>query len=222
MKNLLGVSVLAASLFLGACGSDDPAAEPDPGSTTAPTTPASTGPSSGPSTGSSTDPAPSDGASPTGDGDLDCLIAGSPWRVSTTDLASQFAGVMRGINVTSTRIAGNQTLTVGADLRATFADNTTTTVKVAMGNGLTMVMVQKHRGQSSGRLRASTGKLVGYGWTGRIRGNTKVTINGRAAEAPFSMPAGSIGDHPMTYDCSGATMNLSVEGSPFQYLFKSS
>lgn len=169
--------------------------------------------------GGSPDPSSTGSPTPSTSADVDCLVSGSPWQVSTADLESQLPRIMRGINVTDVHIDGRQTLTVDAGLHATFTDDSTTTITVAMSQGLTMVMVQRHRGSASGAWQAHDGKLVGDGpWTGGIHGTTKVTINGRAGAAPFQAPTGGIGDHPMTFSCADGTVNLTVEGSPFSYL----
>lgn len=156
----------------------------------------------------------------TGSGDLACLIAGSPWKVSIPDLESQFPAVMRGINVTDVHMTGEQTFTVTPDLRASFSDTTTNRITVAMSHAMTMVMVQTHHGRASGQLRVSGNTITAQRWSGGISGSTKVTINGRAGAAPFNLPSGGIGDHPMTFTCADGSLMLSVEGSPFQYLFQ--
>jgi hypothetical protein len=203
------LSLVLVPAFAGCGGSsadDEPAA-------------AETSTSSSPEPSSTSTATPSSTPSASGDRDVDCLVSGSPWQVSLNDLESQFPAVLRGINVTSVRIAGGQTLTVDAGLHATFTDNSTTTIRVDMSQGLTMVMVQKHRGSASGTWQAHEGKLVSTApWTGGIRGSTKVTINGRSSQAPFQAPSVDIGGHPMTYSCADGSLNLTVEGSPFSYL----
>ena len=196
-------------LGTAACGGgDDPE---QAGATT------STSTSASPSGSAST--SPSESASASASGDVDCLVSGSPWQVSIPDLESQFPAIMAGINVTDVQIRGQQTLTVDGDLHATFTDNSTTTIKVNMSQGLTMVMLQRHHGSASGTWEAHEGKLVSAGpWTGGIEGSTTVTINGRASEAPFQAPTGGLADHPITYSCADGTLNLTVEGSPFSYL----
>ena len=177
--------------------------------------------------GASTSASPSDGSSVTEEpsasssasADVGCLVSGSPWQVSNADLESQFPRLMRGINVTSVHIDGHQTLTVDADLHATFTDNTTTTISVDMSHGLSMVMLQKHHGSASGTWTAHEGKLVSTApWTGAIRGTTTVTINGRAGQAPFQAPTGGLANHPITFSCADGSLDLTVEGSPFSYL----
>ena len=203
-------SVLLVTAFLGtaACGGGG-----DPGQAGAS---ASTGTSASPSTGAGPTTSPS---SASASADVDCLVAGSPWQVSNADLESQLPQLMRGINVTSVHIDGHQTLTVDAGLHATFTDNTTTTIKVDMSHGLSMVMLQKHRGSASGTWTAHEGKLVSTAtWTGAIRGTTTVTINGRAGQAPFQAPTGGLANHPITFSCADGSLNLTVEGSPFSYL----
>jgi hypothetical protein len=208
---------LVAAVLLGtaACGGGGPERA---GASTS--TGGSAGPSAGPSSGSSpAASATSSPATPGSSGDVDCLVSGSPWQVSNADLESQFPQLMRGINVTSVHIDGHQTLTVDAGLHATFTDNTTTTIKVDMSNGLAMVLVQRHHGSSSGTWTAGEGKLVSTAeWTGAIRGTTTVTINGRAGQAPFQAPSGGLANHPITFSCADGTLDLTVEGSPFSYL----
>ncbi len=174
--------------------------------------------SGSPSATSSASASSSPGAS-AASGDVGCLVSGSPWQVSNADLESQLPRLMRGIDVTSVHIDGHQTLTVDSDLHATFTDNTRTTIKVDMSQGLTMVMLQRHHGSASGRWTAGEGKLVSTAaWTGAIRGTTTVTINGRAGQAPFQAPTGDLANHPITFSCADGTLNLTVDGSPFSYL----
>lgn len=205
-------SALLVTLFLGtaACGGGgDPEQAGASTSSNSSDRPSAT---DEPSTSPSTSPDASSA-------DVDCLVSGSPWQVSNADLESQFPRLMRGINVTDVQIAGHQTLTVDSGLHATFTDDTRTTIKVDMSNGLSMVMLQKHQGSASGTWTAHEGKLVSTAaWTGGIHGTTTVTINGRAGQAPFQAPTGGLADHAITFSCADGTLNLTVEGSPFSYL----
>jgi hypothetical protein len=204
-------SALLVTMFLGtaACGGGG-----DPEQADAST---STGTSTGPS--ATGEPSSSPSASPGASADVDCLVSGSPWQVSNADLESQFPQLMRGINVTSVHIDGHQTLTVDSGLHAMFTDNTTTTIRVDMSHGLSMVMLQRHHGSASGTWTAHEGKLVSTSaWTGGIQGTTTVTINGRAGQAPFQAPTGGLADHAITFTCADGSLDLTVEGSPFSYL----
>ena len=157
----------------------------------------------------------------TGPPDLRCLIAGSPWKVSKGDLESQFKGVMRGVDITGVHITGDQTLTVSGDLRATFVDKTTTKITANMGQGLTMVMTQKHDGSSAGRWKAEGNKLTPDGaWEGGINTSTRVAINGRSGGSPANVPNKALGGVPLSYTCVDGVLNISAQGSPFVYLFR--
>ncbi len=205
-------AVVLIGALLGAAGCGGGGDPEQAGATT--TTNASGTPTASPPTG-----VPTDEPTLSGSPDLACLVGGSPWTVNLTDLESQFPALMRGINVTGVHITGSQTLTVDGSLHATFTDTTVTTMTVDMSSGLTMQMVQRHRGSASGTWRDVGNKLVADGpWAGGIHGTTRFTINGRAAQAPFQAPTGEIGDHPMTYTCADRTLMLTVEGSPFAYL----
>lgn len=129
---------------------------------------------------------------------------------------------MRGIDVTSVHIDGDQTLAVTPDLQATFTDNTTTTITVNLSHGLTMVMKQQqHDGSAAGRWTANGNALTPSGaWTGRITGTNHVEINGRAGNAPFQAPENLLGAVAMTYTCADGVLELTVEGSPFVYMFR--
>ncbi|GIF22358.1 hypothetical protein Ate02nite_50880 [Paractinoplanes tereljensis] len=195
-------------LFLSACRTDD--------TPSAPETPAA-------GAAAATTEAATTEAATTGpaEADLRCLVAGSPWHVSKPDLESQFRGIMRGIDVTDVHIAGDQILTVGSDLGVRISDRTTTTVTVDMSGGLTMVMTQKHTGDTAGRWEADGNALRPVGaWTGGIDVDTKVAINGRTANSPVSMPGTTLGNIPMTFTCADGSLNLTVTGSPFVYLFR--
>ncbi|HTL42524.1 MAG TPA: hypothetical protein VL294_13730 [Pseudolysinimonas sp.] len=151
----------------------------------------------------------------------DCLVNGSPWILSTTDLASQFPGVLRGIDVTGVEITGDQTLSVTADLDATILDNTVTTITVDMGDGLTMEVQQTHHSTAMGPWRIDGDTLVPDGhWDRTVLGGTTFTIEGRSVNSRFDVPDSDFGDVPLTFDCQERALNITAEGSPFVYLFE--
>lgn len=192
-------AVIVASSALAGCAGGDPAAEP-PGDPTAESTPASTEAALSPA--------------------VQCLVDGSPWSLSTTDLQSQIPGVLRGLDVVDARVDGSQTIEVGPDLLATIVDDRLTTITVDLGGGLTMVATQTHAGTTSGRWRVEGDKLVPEGaWQGGIEGSTVISVNGETADAPFSIPDSVLGAVPMTFSCDGA-LDLVAEGSPYVYLFQ--
>lgn len=215
-------SALLCALTLAGCNSDSTEGEDAPATavaTSAPTSaPTSTEPATDPATPEITAP-----SSPVeGDGDTGCLVAGSPWEVSTPDLESQFAGVMKGVNITDISISGAQTLTVTPDLVATFTPNSTVKITADLGGGLTMVLLQKQSGSSTGQWQqAAAGKLTSVSpWEGNIKVSNKVTINGQSSgTSPVDLPAGGLADVPITYSCEDSTLNMTVQGSPFVYLF---
>jgi hypothetical protein len=162
---------------------------------------------------------PSPAPARTGSADEQCLIAGSPWQVSKPDLESQMRQAMHGINVTGVHIDGEQTLTVTPDLHVTIADHTTTTIKALMSNHLTLVLTQKHTGQTAGRWKISGNHLTPQGtWAGSIHVDTKATINGRSGTMPMDVP--SLGSIPLTFTCADGSLNLSSTKSPFVWLFR--
>jgi hypothetical protein len=194
-------------LTAGGCRNDDPA-------TTTGARPAGTG--TGPAATGDT-PAPT----LTGDAELACLTGGSPWHISKPDLETQTRGLMRGINVTDVHIVGDQTLTVTDGPSATFTDTTTTRITAAMGNGLTMVVTQKHSGSSAGGWTVDGNTLTPDGaWAGQIKVDTKVAINGRTANSPVTMPTDTLGNVVMHYTCADGSLNLTAQGSPIVYLFR--
>lgn len=206
-------AVLVLAAILTACN-DDPADEADP-------RPSPAASSTGPSTEASPDVTEVVEPSPSGNADVDCLVAGSPWQVSTTDLESQFASVLAGIDVIDVAISGGQTLTVTPALVATFTPNRVTRVRVDLGDGLTMVMVQRQTGSATGRWEAGEGKLTSSEpWTGNLHAETTVTINGRSGGAPLDLPVGGLSDVPVTFSCESGTLMMTAEGSPFSYLFR--
>lgn len=212
MKRILGVSVLAVMLSVAAaCGGDD---SPEAGASPDGTESASAPPSS---SGGATD-APTLG----GDGGTGCLVDGSPWTIDVADLEQQFAQVMSRLNITSVHIDGAQKLVVEPDLQATFSDNSTTTIKAAMSAGMNLQLVQKHSGSATGKLTPNGNRLKPDRWTGGIRGTNKVTINGRASQAPFDLPDSEFGDRVMTYSCTAGQLKIQIQGSPFHYVFTSS
>ena len=157
----------------------------------------------------------------TGSADVQCLVAGSPWEVSKPDLETQLTGLMRTVNVKDVHIVGDQILTATPDLKASIADTTTTTITVDMDAGMTMVMTQKHAGSSAGQWRADDGKLTPTGaWTGEIKTTTKVAINGRTANSPATFPTQALGKVAYDRQRRRGVLNLTVEGSPFVYLFR--
>jgi hypothetical protein len=211
MKRVLGVSIAALSVVLVAgCGGG--------GSTPAASSGGSTTPAGGSTTSTGT---ASDAPSLDGGGGTGCLVAGSPWTVDVADLERQFPQVMSQLHVTSVKIDGAQKFIVGPDLKASFTDASTTTIKVKMSQGLTLQLVQKHHGTATGQLTGSGNKLDPEHWTGGISGTNTVTINGRASQAPFSLPDTHFGKATMTYSCSGSQLKLQVKGSPFHYVFTS-
>jgi hypothetical protein len=211
VKRTLGISIAVLSLALvAACGSgSSPSAGGGSSSSAGPTT------SAAPTTGLT------DAPTLNGDGGTGCLVAGSPWTVDVADLERQFPQVMSRLHVTSVHIVGAQKLLVDPDLKATFTDDSTTTIKVAMSNAMTLQLVQKHSGSATGKLTPDGNKLQPEHWTGGIHGTNKVTINGRTSQAPFSLPDTTFGDNTMTYSCSGSELKLQVKGSPFHYVFTS-
>lgn len=155
----------------------------------------------------------------TGSADEQCLIAGSPWEVSKPDLESQMRQVMHNINVTGVHIDGEQTLTVTPDLHVTILDHTTTTIKASMSNNLTLVVTQKHTGQTAGQWKITGNDLTPQGtWDGAIHVDTKATINGRSGNLPVDVP--SLGSIPLTFTCADGSLNLSTPKSPFVWLFR--
>jgi hypothetical protein len=155
----------------------------------------------------------------TGSADEQCLIAGSPWHVSKPDLESQMRQVMRTIHVTGVHIDGDQTLTVTPDLHVTIQDHTTTTVDASMSHNLTLVLTQKHTGQTAGRWKITGNRLDPQGtWDGAIHVDTKATINGRSGNVPVDVP--SLGSVPLTFTCADGSLNLSTTKSPFVWLFR--
>jgi len=155
----------------------------------------------------------------TGSADERCLIAGSPWQVSKPDLESQMRQVMHSINVTGVHIDGEQTLTVTPDLHVTSQDHTTTTIKASMSHNLTLVLTQKHTGQTAGRWKITGNHLDPQGtWDGAIHVDTKATINGRSGNMPMDVP--SLGSIPLTFTCADGSLHLSTTKSPFVWLFR--
>ena len=155
----------------------------------------------------------------TGSADEQCLIAGSPWQVSKPDLESQMRQVLHNINVTGVHIDGEQTLTVTPDLHVTILDHTTTTIKASMSNNLTLVLTQKHTGQTAGQWKITGNDLAPQGtWNGAIHVDTKATINGRSGNIPVDVP--SLGSIPLTFTCADGSLNLSTTKSPFVWLFR--
>lgn len=209
MKNGLGVSVVAVTLALVAgCGGGG-----SPGSGTSPA--ATGGESASPSIGVTDAPARNV------DGGTGCLVDGSPWTIDTADLERQYPGVMGRVNVTGVHIDGAQKLVVAPDLQARFSDNSTTTIKVAMAQSMTLQLIQKHAGSATGKLTPNGNRLTPERWTGGIHGTNTVTINGRSSQAPFDLPETDFGDRVMTYSCSAGELRIQVQGSPFHYLFTS-
>ncbi|MET8153598.1 hypothetical protein ACIBSW_35845 [Actinoplanes sp. NPDC049668] len=207
MKRAIMVMAGLAMVVLGGCRNDEPAA------------------AGGPEAAGAAEAAGGTEAAPspelTGSAELRCLIEGSPWHVSKPDLETQLQGVLRGIDVTGVRMTGDQTLTVTPALKATFTDGITTTVTADLGGGLTMRVTQKHTGTASGGWQVDGNALTPQGaWTGGIKIDGKVTINGRSANAPIAVPEDSLGDVPMTYTCVDGVLNLRAQGSPFVYLFR--
>ncbi|GGN36378.1 hypothetical protein FHR83_006361 [Actinoplanes campanulatus] len=207
MKRSILVMAGLAMVVLGGCSNDEPAAAGGPEAAVA--TEAAGG----------TEAAPSPEL--TGSAELRCLIEGSPWHVSKTDLETQLQGVMQGIDVTGVHMTGDQTLTVTPALKATFTDGITTTLTADLGGGITMRVTQKHTGTASGGWQVDGNTLTPHGaWTGGIKIDNKVTINGRSANAPIPVPENPLGDVPMTYTCVDGVLNLQAQGSPFIYLFR--
>ncbi|GIE43896.1 hypothetical protein [Actinoplanes lobatus] len=207
MKRAIMVMAGLATVVLGGCRNDEPAA------------------AGGPEAAGAAEAAGGTEAAPspelTGSAELRCLIEGSPWHVSKTDLETQLQGVMRGIDVTGVHMTGDQTLTVTPALKATFTNGITTTITADLSGGMTMRVTQKHTGTASGGWQVDGNTLTPQGaWTGGIKIDNKVTINGRSANAPIPVPENSLGDVPMTYTCVDGVLNLQAQGSPFVYLFR--
>ncbi|MFF5291072.1 hypothetical protein [Paractinoplanes globisporus] len=201
------IAILAGVSLLGLAGCRDN----DDNTTGAATT--ATGPAATTAAGATPSPAL------TGSADEQCLIAGSPWEVSKPDLESQMRQVMHGINVTGVHIVGEQTLTVTPDLHATILDHTTTTISASMSNNLTLVITQKHTGQTAGQWKINGNDLNPQGdWNGAIHVDTKATINGRSGNMPVDVP--SLGSIPLTFTCADGSLNLSTPKSPFVWLFR--
>lgn len=217
MRNAPVAVVLAlVAVFASGCGGGS---EPSPSATDA-ATPAST---TGATATASTAPGRTATPTPVGSADLACLVAGSPWHVSTRDLEGQIRGLMSRIDVQSVHIDGGQTITVDADLHATFTDDSTTTVVASLSDGMAMKLIQHHDGHVGGTLRDAGNKLVAGGpWDGAFHGSNKIYINGRASDTvPFQAPQGfDPSRYPMTYTCADGSLDLSVRGSPIVYLFR--
>ncbi len=215
MTKWLVCSVAAALLVAGSAGCGG-------NSGSAGSTPVAEGSPAAESPGEAASATPAGEASPAEGGDANraCLVGGSPWRVSTNDLASQMPRLMPTVNVTDVRITGGQTLTVDGDLNATFASDMVTKMTIAMDAGMTMVMTQTQKGTSTGHWVADGADLTSPDpWTGRLRVQTKVAINGRSTTSPVEAPGVSLAGVDMTYDCADGTLNMQIEGSPFSYLF---
>lgn len=209
VRRLSGACVaVVLATALTACNDDDPAEEADPTPSASASTPAVT---------EVADPTPTTGT----DTDADCLVAGSPWEVSTTDLESQFPALLSGIDVIDVTISGGQTLTVTPDLVATFTPNRVTRVRVDLGNGLTMAMVQRQTGSATGQWQLGDGKLTSAEpWSGNLQASTTVSINGQSGgTAPVDLPVGGLADVPVTFSCESGTLMMTADGSPFNFLF---
>ncbi len=205
------VSACAAALVLTACGGSGsgagvPVADRSPAGDTTPS-------------GTPATPA-GDASAEGGDADRACLVSGSPWRVSTNDLESQFPQVMRTVNVRDVRITGGQTLAVDGDLNTTFTTDMVVRITIAGEAGLVMVMTQSHNGTKRGHWVANGANLTSpEPWLGRLTSSSKVSVNGRAATSPVRVASTSLADVDLTYACADGTLNMQVEGSPFSYLF---
>jgi hypothetical protein len=205
------VAALVLAAALAAC--DDPDEDADPPA------PSASASSVEPSevADESESPSPSESADP----DVACLASGHPWRISTNDLESQFATALRGMDVIDVRITGGSTLTVTPDLVATYTPNRVTRVRVDLGDGLTMVLIQRHRGTATGQwVLGEEGTLTSpESWSGDLHVTTTVSINGRSSNQSVSLPVAGLSDVPVTYSCDPGLLMMTAEGSPFNYLY---
>jgi hypothetical protein len=154
-----------------------------------------------------------------GSADQQCLVGGSPWKVSTADLASTYKEAVRGADVKEVRVDGDQTLTVTPDLHVTILDETTTTISARMNNGADLVVTQQHTGSTGGQWKVSGKILQSTGtWTGGIDVDTSATVDGRDRDSPVKVPADTIGKGPLTFSCADGTLKLTAKGSSFGWL----
>lgn len=207
------VAALVLTATLVAC--DDPDEDADPpgasGSSGEPTEPSEVA-------DVSDSPSPSEGVDP----DVECLTMGRPWRISTNDLESQFARRLRGVDVIDVTITGGATLQVGPDLVARYTPNRVTRVRINLGDGLVMVLTQRHTGSATGQwVRGEEeGTLTSpESWNGNLRVSTTVSINGRASNQSFDLPVAGLSDSAVTYSCDPGQLMMTAEGSPFNFLF---
>lgn len=171
-------------------------------------------------TGAGAAPAPNRATPPAGSADQQCLIAGSPWKVSTADLESQYRDLVRDVDVKEVRVAGDQTLTVTPDLHVTVLDETAATITARMTNGADLVVTQQHAGSAGGQWKISGKTLQPTGtWTGQIDVDTTATVDGREQKSPVKVPGDTIGKNPLTYACADGTLKLTAKGSSFAWVF---
>ena len=204
--------VLAATLV--ACDDPDEDADADPAS------PGASASSGEPSEVAevSDSPSPSESVDP----DVACLTMGQPWRISTNDMESQFAAQLRGVDVIDVRITGGATLQVRPDLVARYTPNRVTRVRINLGDGLIMVLTQRHIGSATGQwVRGEEeGTLTSpETWNGNLRVSTTVSINGRSSNQSFDLPVAGLSSSAVTYSCDPGQLMMTAEGSPFNYLF---
>lgn len=202
MKRILGVVAITLIALTSACGGEDPEGGE-------PTSSASATPSGSQATNDN----PAEAL-------IACMIAGSPWSISTTDLEGQFAGVMSGVNVTEARVTGTQTLVVTGAVTGTFTTNLTVTIAVD-SDGHEIKIVQKQRGTASGPWSLAGNVLTpSADWSGGLDTTSKAFYDGHpTADFPFESPAAQLGEIPLTTTCEGGYLNMSTPKSPFVYLW---
>jgi hypothetical protein len=205
------LAALVLTVGLAACDDPDEDAEPTPSASVATDAPSEVAEvSDSPSPSESTDPV------------VGCLTMGDPWRISTNDMEDQFATRLSGLDLIDVTITGGATLRVSPDLVATYTPNRVTRVRVNLGDGLTMVLTQRHLGTATGQwvLGEEEGTLTSpESWSGNLRVSTTVTINGRSSDQSIDLPVAGLSDVPVTYSCDPGQLMMTAEGSPFNYLF---
>ncbi|RJS45988.1 hypothetical protein D4739_06935 [Nocardioides cavernaquae] len=168
-----------------------------------------------PSTSHSQSPSP---ANPHGEA-LKCLVEGSPWEADTERLARETVERISMGQLKDFHTTGAATLTVDEELRARYAQDTTTTASMDLPAGQSLTSVVHTKGTVTGTWTEEDGKLVPTsGWDSTLTSTHTTTGGGQSSTA--TTQDDGIDKKPVTFTCTKDALTLTMQGSKFTIPFR--